>query len=79
MPSKERILSEMAELAEIHTRLREKGCGIVGVEWEQKPIDTMLDEEEEAEVVEILCPKCDAVVYTFERDLIIEEEEEDEE
>ena len=35
--------------------------------------------KEEAEVVEILCPKCDAVVYTFERDLIIEDEEEDEE
>ena len=37
-------VGEMAELVELYTRLREKGCGIVGVEWEQKPIDTMLDE-----------------------------------
>ena len=37
-------VGEMAELAEIHARLQEKGCGIVGVEWEQKPIDTMLNE-----------------------------------
>ncbi len=37
-------VDEMAELAEIHTRLREKGCGIVGVETERKPIDTMADE-----------------------------------
>lgn len=37
-------VDEMAELAEIHARLQEKGCGIVGVEWEQAPIDTMVDE-----------------------------------
>ena len=37
-------VGEMTELAEIHTRLQEKGCGVVGVEWERKPIDTMLDE-----------------------------------
>jgi len=36
-------VGEMAELAEIHTRLQEKGCGIVGVEWEREPIDTMTD------------------------------------
>lgn len=32
-------VNEMAELAEIHTRLKEKGCGIVGIEYEQKPIE----------------------------------------
>lgn len=37
-------VGEMAELVEMHTRLREKGCGIVGVEWEREPIDTMTDE-----------------------------------
>ena len=37
-------VGEMAELVEIHTRLQEKGCGIVGVEWEREPIDTMVDE-----------------------------------
>jgi len=37
-------VGEMAELAEMHTRLREKGCGIVGVERERVPIDTMTDE-----------------------------------
>ena len=30
-------VNEMEELAEIHTRLQEKGCGIVGLEWEQNP------------------------------------------
>lgn len=37
-------VGEMEELAEIHTRLQAKGCGVVGVEYEQKPIDTMADE-----------------------------------
>ena len=37
-------VGEMEELAEIHTRLQEKGCGVVGVEYEQKSIDTMTDE-----------------------------------
>ena len=32
-------VNEMEELAEIQTRLREKGCGIVGVEWEKKPVE----------------------------------------
>ena len=31
-------VNEMAELAEIHKRLQEKGCGIVGIEWERVPI-----------------------------------------
>ena len=37
-------LNEMAELAEIHTRLREKGCGIVGVEFEYTYNDEKLQE-----------------------------------
>ena len=37
-------VGEMEALAEIHTRLQAKGCGIVGVEYEQKPIDTIKDE-----------------------------------
>lgn len=37
-------MGEMKELTEIHTRLQAKGCGIVGVEYEQKPIDTIKDE-----------------------------------
>jgi len=37
-------VGEMEALAEIHTRLQAKGCGVVGVEYEQKPIDTMKDE-----------------------------------
>ena len=36
-------LGEMAELAKLHTRLQEKGCGIVGVEYEQMPIDMVAD------------------------------------
>lgn len=36
-------LNEMGELAMLHTRLQEKGCGIVGVEWEQKPIEEVAD------------------------------------
>ena len=29
-------LDEMEELAKIHTRMQEKGCGIVGLEWERE-------------------------------------------
>ena len=29
--------AEMADLAEIHARMQEKGCGIVGLEWEKTP------------------------------------------
>ncbi len=29
--------AEMPELARIHTRMQEKGCGIVGLEWENDP------------------------------------------
>lgn len=36
--------SEMAELSKIHTRLREKGCGIVGVESERKAIEAVADQ-----------------------------------
>lgn len=32
-------INEMAELAAIHARLQEKGCGIVGVEFEKMPIE----------------------------------------
>ncbi|MBR2699577.1 MAG: TlpA family protein disulfide reductase [Clostridia bacterium] len=32
-------LDEMAELAALHTRLQEKGCGVVGVEYEGAPIE----------------------------------------
>ena len=37
-------VNEMEELAEIHTRLREKGCGVVGVELEYMPIDTIVED-----------------------------------
>lgn len=37
-------VGEMEELTEIHTRLQAKGCGVVGVEYEQKPIEDMKDE-----------------------------------
>ena len=30
-------VNEMEELAEINTRIQEKGCGIVGIEWEEEP------------------------------------------
>ena len=36
-------VNEMAELAQMHTRLQEKGCGIVGIEYEQKPIEEVED------------------------------------
>ena len=36
-------MNEMGELAEIHKRLREKGCGIVGVEYEREPIEKVAD------------------------------------
>ncbi len=37
-------VEEIEELTKIHERLQEKGCGIVGVECEQEPIDTIVDE-----------------------------------
>ncbi len=37
-------VDEMEELAKIHTSLQEKDCGIVGIEWEERPIDAMADE-----------------------------------
>ena len=37
-------VNEMAGLAELHKRLQEKGCGIVGVEYERgKPMEDMVD------------------------------------
>ena len=36
-------VDEMPELARIHTRLREKGCGIVGIEIDDGPIDAYRD------------------------------------
>lgn len=32
-------VNEMEELADMHTRLQEKGCGIVGLEWEREPTE----------------------------------------
>ena len=32
-------VDEMEELADMHTRLQEKGCGIVGLEWEREPTE----------------------------------------
>ncbi|MBQ6373291.1 MAG: TlpA family protein disulfide reductase [Clostridia bacterium] len=37
-------VDEMEALAGIHTRIQEKGCGVVGLEFEYAPIDTMTDE-----------------------------------
>ncbi len=37
-------VDEMEELAKIHSRLQEKGCGIVGLEWEEKPGDETYQE-----------------------------------
>ena len=37
-------INEMGELAELHKRLQEKGCGIVGVEYERgKPMENVAD------------------------------------
>lgn len=36
-------VNEMAELARLHTRLQQVGCGIVGLEYEQKPIEEVAD------------------------------------
>ena len=36
-------LNEMNELAELDRRFREKGCGIVGVEFENEPIEDVAD------------------------------------
>ena len=40
-------VDEMEELAAIHTRLQEKGCGVAGVEWEQYPGDETYQEARE--------------------------------
>ena len=37
-------VNEMEELAEINTRLKEKGCGIVGLEWEEDPSEATYQE-----------------------------------
>lgn len=37
-------VDEMEELAAIHTRLQEKGCGVVGLEWEMDPGDEIYQE-----------------------------------
>ena len=34
---------EMEELAQMHERLKEKGCGIVGLEWEKEPTEDTYD------------------------------------
>lgn len=39
-------VNEMAELAQLHTRLREKGCGIVGLEYEKKPMEEVREAAE---------------------------------
>lgn len=36
-------LGEMAALAQLHARLQEVGCGIVGLEYEPKPIEEVAD------------------------------------
>lgn len=36
-------LGEMAALAQLHTRLQEVGCGIVGLEYEPKPIEEVAE------------------------------------
>lgn len=36
-------LDEMADLAQLHTRLQQVGCGVVGLEYEQKPIEEVAD------------------------------------
>jgi len=36
-------INEMAELAQLHHRLQEKGCGIVGLEYEPKPIEAVAE------------------------------------
>jgi len=36
-------INEMEELGQLHTRLQEKGCGIVGIEWERVPIDQIAE------------------------------------
>ena len=38
-------MNEMADLAALHTRLQEKGCGVVGVEYEGKPIEGEMADE----------------------------------
>ena len=40
-------VTEMAELAEIHTRIQEKGCGVVGLEWEKEDGEEIYQEARE--------------------------------
>ena len=37
-------MNEMSQLAEIHKRMQEKGCGIVGVEYERDSMNEMADQ-----------------------------------
>ena len=37
-------VDETDALVSLHARLREKGCGIVGIEHEEAPVDTMVEE-----------------------------------
>lgn len=41
-------MNEMSELAEIHKRIQEKGCGIVGVEYEKLPMEEVADSARQA-------------------------------
>lgn len=36
-------VAEMGDLAEIETRLQEKGCGMIGIEYEYDPLDQVAD------------------------------------
>ena len=37
-------LNEMEDLAKIHSRIQEKGCGILGMEWEQSNTDDVYEQ-----------------------------------
>ena len=37
-------VGEMEELARLHLEFQEKGCGIVGIQWEQQPVAAVADE-----------------------------------
>ena len=41
-------MNEMEELAAIHTRIQEKGCGIVGLEWEKNQDEATYESAKEA-------------------------------
>ena len=61
-------VNEMEELAAIHTRIQEKGCGIVGVEWEKEPGDETyqkarkLMEEKGTNYPSVLMPEGDEIM-----------------